>query len=83
MKHVLYISKQMSLKSNIEWIALTFQIIFLLRKHFHISPDKTYFTPEVYLLPIIKAKIELAHTHPCKTRSPTAEPQMLKGLTAP
>lgn len=53
----------MSLKSYMEWIALTFLIIFLLRKHLQISPDKTYFTPEVYLLSIIETKIELSHTH--------------------
>lgn len=63
----------MSLKSFTEWIALTFLIIFLLRKHFQISPDKTYFTPEAYLPPIIKAKVEQTHTCACKIGSPTAE----------
>lgn len=73
----------MSLKSFTEWIALTFQIIFLLRKHFQISPDKTYFTPEAYLPPIIKTKMEQTHTCSCKIGSPTAELQTLKSLTAP
>jgi len=73
----------MSLKSFTECIALTFLIIFLLRKHFQISPDKTYFTPEAYLPPIIKTVTEQTRAYFCKTGSPAADLQTPESLTAP